>query len=111
MSSKLTRRSFLRASVMAAAGVAAASCAQPTPIIVEKEVPVEKVVKETVVVTEEKVVKETVVVEQEVEVTKIVEVEKAVEIEKIGRLTNPVIEEQAAPLAHWRLETKEGAGF
>jgi peptide/nickel transport system substrate-binding protein len=35
---------------MAAAGLAAASCAQPTPQVIEKEVPVEKVVKETVVV-------------------------------------------------------------
>jgi peptide/nickel transport system substrate-binding protein len=51
--SELTRRSFLRAAVVAAAGVAAASCAQPTAQVVEKEVAVEKVVKETVVVEKE----------------------------------------------------------
>jgi peptide/nickel transport system substrate-binding protein len=77
---RLSRRDFLRASAMAAVGIAAASCAQPTPVekvvketvVVEKEV--EKVVKETVVVEKEvekeveKVVKETVVVEKEVQV-------------------------------------------
>jgi peptide/nickel transport system substrate-binding protein len=73
---KLSRRDFLRASAMTAAGILAAGCAQPTAVekvvketvVVEKEV--EKVVKETVVVQKEveKVVKETVVVEKEVEV-------------------------------------------
>jgi len=63
----MNRRSFLRGAALTAAGLAAASCAQPTPIVVEKQVEVEKVVKETVVVEKqvavEKVVKETVVVE------------------------------------------------
>ncbi|MFN2169187.1 MAG: twin-arginine translocation signal domain-containing protein [Anaerolineae bacterium] len=86
---KLNRRGFLRGAAMAAVGLAAASCAQPTPqviekpitvvvekevevekevvrtVVVEKEVPVEKVVQQTVVVEQEKVVKETVVVEKE----------------------------------------------
>jgi len=61
---------------MTAVGAVAASCAQPTPIVLEKEVPVEKVVKETVVVEKEvaveKVVKETVVVQKEVAVEKVV---------------------------------------
>ena len=51
---------------MTAVGLAAASCAPPTPQVVEKEVPVEKVVKETVVVEKqvpiEKVVTATPVV-------------------------------------------------
>ena len=72
----LSRRDFLRASAMAAVGALAASCAQPTPAVIEKEVPVEKVVKETVVVQKEvpveKVVKETVVVQKEVAVEKVV---------------------------------------
>jgi peptide/nickel transport system substrate-binding protein len=45
---------------MTAAGLAAASCAQPTPEVVEKEVPVEKVVKETVVVEKEVAVEKVV---------------------------------------------------
>lgn len=45
------------------------ACAQPTPVIVEKEKVVEKPVFQTVVVEKEKVVKETVVVEKEVVVT------------------------------------------
>jgi len=61
---------------MAAVGVVAASCAQPTPEVIEKEVPVEKIVKETVVVEKqvpvEKVVKETVVVEKQVAIEKVV---------------------------------------
>jgi len=73
---RLGRRDFLRLAAMTAVGAVAASCAQPTPqvvekpvtVVVEKQVPVEKVVKETVVVEKpvEKVVKETVVVEKEV---------------------------------------------
>jgi peptide/nickel transport system substrate-binding protein len=77
---KLNRREFLHVATAAVAGVATASCAAPTPEVVEK------VVKETVVVEKEvekeveKVVKETVVVEKEVEkeVVVTVEVEKAV---------------------------------
>ena len=73
---KLNRRSFLKGAAMTAVGVVAASCAQPTPIIVEKEVPVERVVKETVVVEKqvevEKVVKETIVIEREVQIEKVV---------------------------------------
>jgi peptide/nickel transport system substrate-binding protein len=45
---------------MTAAGLAAASCAQPTPEVIEKEVPVEKVVKETVVVEKEVAVEKVV---------------------------------------------------
>ena len=95
-SKNLSRRDFLRAATMAAVGVAAASCAQPTPqviekpvtvvverevpvekqvlstVIVEKEVPVEKVVQQTVLVEKEKVVKETVVVEREKQVEKVI---------------------------------------
>jgi len=73
---ELTRRRFLRASAMTAVGILAASCAQPTPQVIEKEVPVEKVVKETVLVEKqvpvEKVVKETVVVQKEIAVEKVV---------------------------------------
>lgn len=73
---RLSRRGFLRASTLSAIGAAVAACAQPTPVIVEKQVPVEKVVKETVVVEKqvpvEKVVKETVVVEKEQVVEKVV---------------------------------------
>jgi peptide/nickel transport system substrate-binding protein len=72
----MNRRDFLRASAMASVATLAAACAQPTPQIVEKEVPVEKVVKETVLVEKEipveKIVKETVVVEKEVAVDKVI---------------------------------------
>ena len=94
--SQISRRDFLRASVITAVGAAAASCAQPTPqviekpvtvvvekevqvekevlstVIVEKEVAVEKVVQQTVLVEKEKVVKETVVVEREKQVDKVI---------------------------------------
>ena len=60
--SKLSRREFLYAGGLTAAGAALAAC-QPQTVIVEKTVEVEKVVKETVEV--EKVVKETVEVEKE----------------------------------------------
>ena len=52
---KLTRRDFLRLSAMTTAGAVAAACAPATPQIVEveKEVPVEKIKKETVVVEKE----------------------------------------------------------
>jgi len=73
---KLNRRDFLKASAMTAIGILATNCAAPTPQVIEKEVPVEKVVKETVVVEKEvpveKVVKETVVVEKEVAIEKVV---------------------------------------
>jgi peptide/nickel transport system substrate-binding protein len=76
MDTKLNRRNFLKGAAMTAVGMVAASCAQPTPIIVEKEVPVEKIVKETVVVEKEvaveKIVKETIIVEREVVIEKIV---------------------------------------
>ncbi|NLS78008.1 MAG: twin-arginine translocation signal domain-containing protein [Chloroflexi bacterium] len=49
----MKRRDFLKATAMTAVGALAVSCAQPTPQIIEKEVPVEKVVKETVVVQKE----------------------------------------------------------
>ncbi len=47
---KLSRRHFLELSAVAATGAIAVACAPPTPQIieVEKEVTVEKVVKETV---------------------------------------------------------------
>jgi ABC-type glycerol-3-phosphate transport system substrate-binding protein len=65
---KLSRRELLKGLGVAAVGGVLAAC-QPQvvkeTVVVEK--PVEKVVKETVVVTEEKVVKETVVVEKAVE--------------------------------------------
>ncbi len=73
---RVTRRSFLKASIVAVIGAAVQACAQPTPQVIEKEVPVEKVVKETVVVEKqvpvEKTVKETVVVEKEKVVEKVV---------------------------------------
>ncbi len=59
---------LLLAVVLIISTILSASCAAPTPQVIEKEVVVEKVVKETVVVEQEKVVKETVVVEKEVEV-------------------------------------------
>jgi peptide/nickel transport system substrate-binding protein len=71
----LSRRDFLRAAALSAAGAAVVAC-QPQTVIVKETVQVEKEV--------EKVVKETVVVEKEVEkeVTKVVEkeVEKIVEV-------------------------------
>jgi hypothetical protein len=86
---KLSRRDFLHASALSAAGVLAASCAQPTAQVIEKEVPVEKIVKETVVVEKEvpveKVVKETVVVEKEMPVEKIVK--ETVVVEKVVTAT------------------------
>jgi len=69
---KLNRRDFLRLSAAAATGAMMAACAPATPqlVQVEKQVPVEKKVVETVVVERqvpvEKVIKETVVVEKEV---------------------------------------------
>ncbi len=76
MSHRISRRKFLRGSVLTAIGAALSACAQPTPavvekpvtVVVEKQVPVEKQVVSTVVVEKqvpvEKVVKETVVVEK-----------------------------------------------
>jgi len=71
-----SRRDFLRAAALSAAGAAVVAC-QPQTVIVKETVEVEKEV--------EKVVKETVVVEKEVakEVTKIVEKEKIVEVTKM----------------------------
>ncbi|MBN1810919.1 MAG: ABC transporter substrate-binding protein [Anaerolineae bacterium] len=70
---KLSRRQFLSAAAMTAAGAALVAC-QPQTVIVKETVQVEKEV--------EKVVKETVVVEKEVEVEKEVTkvVEKVVEV-------------------------------
>jgi len=94
---KFTRRDFLRLSAMTAVGLAAASCAQPTPQVIEKEVPVKEVVKETVIVEKqvpvEKVVKETVVVEKQVPVKETVIVEKQVPVEKVVKET-VVVEKQ-----------------
>ncbi|NLS77704.1 MAG: twin-arginine translocation signal domain-containing protein [Chloroflexi bacterium] len=103
---KFNRRDFLRASAVTAVGILAASCAQPTPEIIEKQVPVEKIVKETVVVEKqvpvEKVVKETVVVEKQVPVEKVVtatpepvkfkEAPMLAELVKAGKL--PPVEER-----------------
>ena len=106
--SKLSRRRFLRATVMTAVGAVAASCAQPTPqviekpitVVVEKEVPVEKQVISTVVVEKqvpvEKIVKETVVVEKEVKET--VLVEKQITVEKVITATPPPPEYHEAPM-------------
>ena len=77
----LNRRDFLRLTAAAAAGAVMAACAPAAPQVIEvvKEVPVEKVVKETVVVEKEvpveKVVKETVVVEKPAKPGKVVELE------------------------------------
>ena len=58
---KLSRRDFLRWSAAAAGGLVAASCgAAPTPIVIEKEVPVEKEVVKTVVVEKEVAVEKVV---------------------------------------------------
>jgi ABC-type transport system substrate-binding protein len=61
---------------MTTVGIVAASCAQPTAQVIEKEVPVERIVKETVIVEKEvpieRVVKETVVVGRDVVVEKVV---------------------------------------
>jgi len=57
---KLNRRDFLRLSTAVATGAIVAACAPAAPQIieVEKEVPVEKVVKETVIIVEKEVVVE-----------------------------------------------------
>lgn len=64
------------------AGMLATNCSQPTPQVVEKEIPVEKVVKETVIVEKEvpveRVIKETVIVEKPITVEKIVTATPAV---------------------------------
>jgi len=106
MSHKLSRRDFLKASALATVAAAVQACAQPTPQVIEKEVPVEKVVKETVVVEKEvpveKTVKETVVVEKEKVVEKVVtatpepakykEAPMLAELVKAGKL--PPVEER-----------------
>ncbi|NLS77190.1 MAG: ABC transporter substrate-binding protein [Chloroflexi bacterium] len=102
----MKRREFLRVTAMTAVGALAASCAQPTPQIIEKEVPIEKIVKETVVVEKqvpvEKIVKETVVVQREIAVEKVVtatpipakfhEAPMLAELVKAGKL--PPVEER-----------------
>ena len=57
---QLSRRDFVRATAFAAVGLAAAKWAQPTAQVIEKEVPVEKVVKETVVVEKQVAVEKVV---------------------------------------------------
>ena len=97
----ISRREFLRATALTAAGAAVVAC-QPQTVIVEKEVPVTQIVKETV--------KETVVVAGtpevvEKEVTKIVEkevtkvVEKQVEVEVVVTAT-PELSLEAPMLAN-----------
>jgi peptide/nickel transport system substrate-binding protein len=95
---------------MAAASLAAASCAQPTPqviekpvtVVVEKEVPVEKEVVKTVVVEKEvpveKVVQQTVVVEKERVV------EKEVAVEKVVTATPVQMKYKEAPLLAGRVQ-------
>ena len=68
---KMDRRTFLRLSALAAAGVTAVAC-QPQTVVV----------KETVEVEVERVVKETVEVEVEKEVTKVIEREVTKVVEK-----------------------------
>jgi peptide/nickel transport system substrate-binding protein len=70
---KISRRKFLYMGAATTAGAVVAACA-PQTVIVEKE----KVVKETVVVTEEKVVEKEVTKEVVKEVTREVEVEKLI---------------------------------
>jgi peptide/nickel transport system substrate-binding protein len=76
MAAKLNRRNFLRSAAMTAAGMALAACAQPTPQVVKETVvvekPVEKIVKETVVVKETVIAKQTVLVEKAVPVEKVI---------------------------------------
>ena len=75
------KRSFVLTIVLA---LFLAACAQPTPIVVEKEVVVEKPVVQTVVVEKEVIVEkpvvQTVVVEKEVSVKETVVVEKEVPV-------------------------------
>ena len=121
MSASMKRRDFLKAAAMTAVGIVAASCAQPTPQVIEKEVPVEKVVKETVVVEKqvpvEKVVKETVLVQKEIAVEKVVtatplpvkfkEAPMLAELVKQGKL--PPVEERL-PLNPCVWPVQEGIG-
>jgi peptide/nickel transport system substrate-binding protein len=87
---------------MSAVGVVAASCAQPTPQVIEKEVPVERVVKETVIVEKEvaveKVIKETVVVEKEVVVEKVVQAEQPSKYQEAPMLAALVEQGQLPPV-------------
>ena len=97
----LTRRDFLRLSAMTTAGVAAAACAQPTPMVIEKEVIKEVEVEKPVIIKEEvvkevpveKVVEKEVVKEVEKVVEKKVEVEKLVEVEKVSAKQAPMLQE------------------
>ena len=68
---RLSRRDFLRLTAAMATGALAAACAPATPQIVEveKEVPVEKVVKETVVVEKEVVVEKPAKPPEKVEIS------------------------------------------
>jgi len=104
---KLTRRDFLRLSVMTAAGVVTAACAAATPVVIEKEVIKEVPVEKPVVIKEE-VVKE-VPVEKIVEkpVEKIVEKEKVVE--KVITATPPPMPEEVheAPMLRKLVEAGE----
>ncbi|GEM_PF-686627 len=68
---KLNRRDFLRLAAAAATGALVAACAPAAPQVVEveKQVPIEKVVKETVVVEKEVVVEKPAKPEEVVELT------------------------------------------
>jgi len=119
MPHKLNRRDFLKASALATVAAAVQACAQPTPQVIEKEVPVEKVVKETVVVEKqvpvEKIVKETIVVEKEKLVEKVVtatplpykEAPMLAALVRAGKL--PPVEERL-PEEPWVIPTLEGIG-
>ena len=97
----LTRREFLRLSAMTAAGVAAAACAQPTPMVIEKEVIKEVEVEKPVIIKEEVIkevpVEKIVVVEKEVikevEVEKVVEKEVIKEVRKVSSRQAPELQE------------------
>ena len=83
--------------LLAIAGTILSACAQPTPVVIEKEVPVEKEVIRTVVVEKEvpveiekevpveKEVVKTVVIEKEVKVEVVVTPTPAPEVEKAGK--------------------------
>jgi peptide/nickel transport system substrate-binding protein len=94
-----TSRRFRLLLAIIAAGLLLAACAQPTPMVIEKEVIKEVEVEKPVIIKEE-VVKEVPVekeVIKEVEVEKVVEkkveVEKLVEVEKVSAKQAPMLQE------------------
>jgi peptide/nickel transport system substrate-binding protein len=87
---KLNRRSFLKASALTALSGVLAACAQPTPQVIKETVVVEKPV--------EKIVKETVMVKETVQVKQTVVVEKTVQVEKVITATPKPMTYQEAPM-------------